>query len=135
MTITIERPLPHWAAARRANFREDYTEMRTWGMSHDAIAARMGIQRDSLLRRCFRVGIYIPEDHERDAYMRLDELIDSGTPFIAGDLPPVGTRTRSHLLRRAKYSGRITAIGTRFDVHTSHMQIVWQSVDASAVPA
>lgn len=105
-----------WSEIRDA-FREDYTDMRNWGWSHTRIAAHFGIQRDSLLRRCMRHGIYMPETEEQVAQEHLDRLISSGQPFTADDFPRAAASVRGGLIRRAHCAGLIEQIGSTVGPH------------------
>lgn len=126
-----------YSARTRQEFREDYSDMRSWGMTHEQIAVKLGIKRLSLLRRCSRHDIYIPEAHERATYARLDELIESGVPFTVQDLPIAAPGVNGGALRHATGTGRIHCLGFEPGPHggvTSRPRI-WQStaVDVLAV--
>lgn len=99
--------------ARRRNARvEAYREMRSAGMSHKQIAHHDGIELESLIRWLNRVGIYIPEAHERKAYLRVDELIAAGRDFSVRDLPDSSDPiVNSAAIRRAYSRGRIHPVG------------------------
>ncbi|WP_155290394.1 hypothetical protein [Rhodococcoides fascians] len=96
----------------RVAFREDYTDWRTWGWTHTRIAAHLGIQRESLLRRCVRYGIYLPETEEQVARERLDHLIASGRPFTVDDMPRVAPSIRGGVIRHAHCAGLIEQVGS-----------------------
>lgn len=135
MTTTLERP-PHAIraeASRRAReaFREDYTDLRSWGLDHAQIAERFGIDRASLIRRCDRNGIYIPEEHERNVFTRLDKLIESGVAFTSEALPRAERSAGASALKRAAAAGRIHAIGWMpLNDNKGHRRRLWQSTAA-----
>lgn len=108
---TISPSFQGYSLRVRQEFREDYSDMRSWGLTHDQIAARLGIQRGSLMRRCARHDIYIPEPHERVVFESLDRLIDSGQPFTTGQLPVAAAHLKVAALRHAQGAGRIECLG------------------------
>lgn len=116
-------------------FREEYTEMRGRGMSHDRIAQVLGVQRESLLRRCLRTGVYIPEKPEVEMRAALDRLIDSGRPFVASDLAEFEPGPLGNVLRRAAREGRIRSVGTRARFHGGTRVQIWCAAEASQAVA
>lgn len=140
MTTALKSP-PHPIRAeigrrRREAFREDYTDMRSWGLDHSQIAERFGVTRESLIRRCDRNRIYIPEEHERAVLARLEELIESGTVFTCEALPRAERSAAVGALRRAFADGRIQAIGwsTLKDMK-GHRIRLWQATSSAMAVA
>ncbi|WP_143546584.1 hypothetical protein [Rhodococcus sp. 06-418-5] len=116
-------------------FREEYTEMRSRGLSHDRIAQVLGVKRESLLRRCMRTGIYIPEKSEVELRAALDRLIASGRPFVASDLAEFEPGLLGNTLRRAAREGRIRSMGTRPRFHGGTRVQIWCAAEAGQAVA
>ena len=129
MTTSIRTNTDAFEAKRQA-FREDYADMRSWGMTHDQIAHRMGIQRQSLLRRCGRAGIFIPESNEAELLALLDRCIESGQPFEASRLHAYDRALVGAVLRRALRQGRIQSVGTRATHAGGRRTHIWCAVEA-----
>lgn len=71
---------------RMAAFVEDYQWLSSFGLTDEAIAARLGLKPDTLDRRLFRTGLkgsIVGSDPELHA--QLVTLIDSGSEFTAAD--------------------------------------------------
>lgn len=124
-----------WARARREAFRENYSDMRSWGWTHEQIAMHLGIRRVSLMRKCVRHDIYIPEPYERAAFDRLEQLIEAGRPFTSDDLPPLGSTARVTALLHAKRRGRIRAVGRRPNPRGGNELNIWQAVTSDMAVA
>lgn len=97
---------------RREDFLEDYAWLRSCGYTHDQIAERFGIQRESLEQRLRRAGFRIPEPGEAAIERALARLIAAGEPFTADALPSGESEGLStSALNRAVQSGLITRAG------------------------
>lgn len=122
-----------YSARRRLAFREEYLHFRSFGLSHEKIAARMGIARASLLRQCERYDIYVPEDDERALLWRLDRLIDSGRPFTSTELTGSEGALVGGVMRRLERQGRICQIGwAEHALDNGARQRMWQATAAAS---
>lgn len=108
------------------HFVEDYRFLRGQGLSNAAIAERLGVQFESLRRRCARRDCWIPDRVEADAAKRLDALIAAGEPFTVsefGRAPQPGLL--AGLIAAAARQGRI------WSTKVIRGQTVWVAADSS----
>ncbi|WP_155290227.1 hypothetical protein [Rhodococcoides fascians] len=129
MTTSIRTNADAFAAKRQA-FRENYAEMRSWGMTHEQIAHRMGIQRQSLLRRCARAGVFVPEGDEAALLAVLDQCIESGQPFEGSRFQAYDRALVGAVLNRALRQGRIQSVGIRTKHAGGRRTHIWCAVEA-----
>ncbi|MFI7168486.1 hypothetical protein [Rhodococcoides fascians] len=129
MTTSIRTNTDAFAAKRQA-FRENYAEMRSWGMTHEQIAHRMGIQRQSLLRRCARAGVFVPESDEAALLAVLDQYIESGQPFEGSRFQAYDRALVGAVLNRALRQGRIQSVGIRTKHAGGRRTHIWCAVEA-----
>lgn len=113
-------------------FRADYEHFRSYGMTEEQIALRLGYTPHGLRDKTNKLGIppaMGPED--RMFYATLERLISRGKPFSTDDLPVTEAKWAARdAIRKVASEGRIVPVGSgRSPFHGGKISY-WQAAPA-----
>lgn len=108
---------------------EEYRWFASYGLAHDAIARRLGIESEALAARLRRAGVPTAKDPiDVTAERVLNDLIASGRPFMASEIPEGTTEASTlRLIQMAQRAGRIRRTGKDTLGYT-----IWEGVPRDA---
>ena len=98
----------------------EYKHFRSFGFSDRAIAEKLGLQAEGMIKRLRRLGVHTPAADARACAEVFERVVGEGNPFTIGGLPDTDDRFAAGLVKRAVSSGRVVQVGRVSSLFGNH---------------